>query len=191
MPAASEWRYLDTGANLGDAWRQPGYPDLTWKTGRGAFGYGDDRLQTQVLFGGNSKKRHITTYFRSQFTLPLPKDFVSFELRLLVDDGCAVFLNGVSVARVNLAESAVYNTLALQEQKDLESCWFRLDLPASLLIPGVNTLAVEVHQHTQDSKDLRFDLQLVGRRTLNRGCSDWKLTRRGSGYGSASPPWSR
>lgn len=164
VPAASEWRYLDTGVNLGDVWRQPAYSDAAWKTGRGAFGYGDDRLKTQVSFGGSSKKRHITTYFRNQFTLPSVQDFVAFELRLLVDDGCAVFLNGSPVASINLAETAAFNTLALTEQKELEGCWFRLDLPAASLKAGVNTLAVEVHQHTQDSKDLRFDLQLVGRK---------------------------
>ncbi len=161
---ASQWRYLDTGVDLGEAWRRSDYSDLSWKVGSGAFGYGDDRLQTQVLYGGVSKKRHVTTYFRSQFMIGSSDVYAAAELRILVDDGCAVFLNGVEVARLNLAESAAYDTLALQEQKELEGCWFRLDLDPTHLKPGANTLAVEVHQHTQDSKDLRFDLQLVARK---------------------------
>src|SRR6185436_10971585 len=34
------WRYLDNGADLGTAWRNPGYPDDNWLSGSATFGYG-------------------------------------------------------------------------------------------------------------------------------------------------------
>lgn len=160
----SEWRYLDSGANLATAWRQAEYSDDAWKRGLGAFGYGDDRLQTLVSYGGSSRKKHITTYFRTQFTMLSLDGLEAAELRYLVDDGCAIYLNGAEVVRANLPAGAAFDTLATAEQKEFESCWFRAGLELSRLRLGVNTLAVEVHQHSADSKDLRFDLQLVVRR---------------------------
>lgn len=160
----SLWRYLDTGANLAAAWHQAEYPDEAWKRGAGAFGYGDDRLQTTVSYGSSSKKKHITTYFRMRFTVLSMADLQAAEIRYLVDDGCAVYLNGVEVVRANLASGAAFDTLATAEQKEFESSWFKAPLELSRLRLGINTLAVEVHQHSTDSKDLRFDLQLVVRR---------------------------
>ncbi len=81
-----------------------------------------------------------------------------------MDDGCAVYLNGQLLIHPNLTAAPTHTSPALSEQKNLESVWLRFGVPPGLFRAGVNTLAVEMHQHTADSKDLRFDLQLVGRR---------------------------
>lgn len=163
VSAGSQWRYLDDGSNQGTAWRAPSFQDSGWKLGSGAFGYGDDRLNTVVKYGSSSKKKYVTTYFRRAFTVDSVADLDSLELRLLMDDGCAIYLNGVLLMRPNLPASATYTTLASSEQNSLESCWFRYGLPPGILRAGVNTLAVEMHQFTVDSKDLRFDLQLIAK----------------------------
>lgn len=163
VSAGSQWRYLDDGSNQGTAWRAPGFQDINWKLGSGAFGYGDDRLNTVVKYGSNSKKKYITTYFRRAFTVDSVANLESLELRLLMDDGCAIYLNGLLLLHPNLPASPTYTTLASTEQNSLDSCWFRYVLPPGILHPGVNTLAVEMHQFTADSKDLRFDLQLIAK----------------------------
>src|SRR4030095_9315521 len=43
------WRYLDTGANLGTAWRQTNYVETGWKSGVARLGYGGDGEVTAVL----------------------------------------------------------------------------------------------------------------------------------------------
>src|SRR6188474_2329304 len=45
------WRYLDTGADQGAAWKNSGFNDATWKTGTGEFGYGDGDETTILSFG--------------------------------------------------------------------------------------------------------------------------------------------
>jgi len=62
VSAGSTWRYLDTGTNLGTAWRTNGFNDGAWKTGDGQLGYGDGDEETTVLYGGVKKNRYITTY---------------------------------------------------------------------------------------------------------------------------------
>lgn len=167
VSAGSEWRYLDDGSNQGTAWRAPAFQDSGWKTGAGVFGYGDDRVSTVIKYGSNSKKKYVTTYFRRSFTVDSVADLDSLELRLLMDDGCAIYLNGLLLLRPNLPASPTYTTLASTEQNALESCWFRYALPPGILHTGVNTLAVEMHQYTVDSKDLRFDLQLIAKPNAN------------------------
>ena len=164
VSAGSEWRYLDDGSNQGAEWRLPTFNDSNWRLGSGAFGYGDDRLQTTVRFGSSSRKKHWTTYFRRSFSVETPAALEFAELRLLMDDGCAIYLNGQLLIHPNLTAAPTHTSPALSEQKDLESVWFRFGVPIGLLRAGLNTLAVEMHQHTADSKDLHFDLQLVGRR---------------------------
>ncbi len=162
VPAGSSWRYLDTGVNLGSTWTGRAFDDSTWKTGDGQFGYGDGDEQTVVSFGPNGNNRFITTYFRKSFSLTNVAAFSQLEVKLLFDDGAVVYLNGTPVVRANLDVNPAFNTLATSLQEDLEDAWFSYAIPASLLVEGTNTLAVEVHQAATTSPDLSFDLALLG-----------------------------
>lgn len=156
------WRYLDTGADLGTAWRAAGFADAGWKAGAGQLGYGDKDEATTVGFGTNAKAKFLTTYFRRTVTVADPAAFARLELKLLADDGAAVYVNGVEVARRNLPAGATATTRATVVDDVLEDTWTTIDLPVSVLVAGANTIAVEVHQATPDSPDLSFDAQLIG-----------------------------
>jgi hypothetical protein len=82
-------------------------------------------------------------------------------LKLLVDDGAAVFLNGAPMVYFGLSTNATYQTLAAAQSDTLEDTWFSFAIEPSTLTNGVNTLAVEVHQASPSSSDLSFDLQLI------------------------------
>ena len=160
------WRYLDDGSDQGTAWREPAFNDAAWASGPGQLGYGDTEATT-VGFGGDANDKHVTTYFRHQFEVPDPEAHGTLTLRLKRDDGAAVFLNGVEVARSNLASGAGFDTLAPTTVDGVsEGHYFEYDLSTSLLLGGTNTLAVEVHQGGVASSDLIFDLQLIRHRTL-------------------------
>ena len=60
-------------------------------------------------FGGDSNNKHITTYFRREFTIDDALQISGLRLGLLRDDGAAVYLNGVEVARDNLVVGALFN----------------------------------------------------------------------------------
>jgi len=84
------------------------------------------------------------------------------QLRLLRDDGAAVYLNGTEILRDALAPGAAFDAFAPSTADGLDEYAFRLfSVDPSLLVSGDNVLAVEVHQASGGSSDLGFDLELL------------------------------
>ena len=161
------WKYHDQGSNLGTAWRNSSYNDSTWATGDAQLGYGENDEATVVSFGNNSNFKHVTTYFRKQFSA-VAGTYTGATLRIRRDDGAVVYLNGQEVVRNNLPASDIFfNTFASNADDD-GNTWLEFEIDAGLLVGGVNTLAVEIHQVSRTSSDISFDAELVVRR-LNNG----------------------
>jgi hypothetical protein len=158
------WAYLDNGSDPGNEWRKPKFDDDAWRTGEAELGYGESDEETVVHAGGNPNSKHITTYFRHVFTVANPEEYALLDLRMVRDDGAVVYLNGKEVFRTNLPSHEItYSTLALLGVTgDDESFRYQRTLDASLLLPGRNVLAVEVHQANPESSDLSFALALDG-----------------------------
>ncbi|MCB8998844.1 MAG: CotH kinase family protein [Bacteroidales bacterium] len=165
IPASSVWKYLDNGSDQGTAWTDPGYDDASWKSGQAQLGYGDGDEVTTISYGGNSGSKYITSYFRKNFTLTA-EDLAStgFIISLLRDDGAVVYINGVEVLRSNLGRGTILsNSLALNSiSGNAESRFNKFVIDGSMLIPGDNLIAVELHQDAANSSDLSFDLKLTG-----------------------------
>jgi VCBS repeat-containing protein len=163
IPAGATWRYLDNGTNQGTSWRAPAFNDTAWPQGAAQLGYGDGDETTVVGFGGDENAKYATTYFRRIFNVTNASDLAALRLELLRDDGAAVYLNGVEIARDNLAPDAAYNTFAFGSIPSFdESRFFTFDVDPRLLVEGTNTIAVEVHQSDGGSTDLSFNLRLIG-----------------------------
>lgn len=160
----SEWAYHDAGEDLGQGWFLPDYDDADWARGRAPLGFGDGP-QT-VVYGGPDTKRH-TVYFRKAFQADRLEIYNRFELRLCVDDGAVVYLNGEEIYRHNMPQGDVeFTTMADQEVTGVRECVYWL-VPLGDELPlkeGDNVLAVEVHQNAPDSDDLHFDLALCANR---------------------------
>lgn len=188
IPAGANWKYLDDGSDQGTAWRAAAFSDAGWSNGAAEIGYGDDNTlddrpeTTKLSYLLNTPP--VTTYFRKSFTLPLPKTMLqSLKLRLLRDDGAAVYLNGVEIARDNLPADAGFETGAiLPVEGELEAAWMEFTLNATAIAAlndGGNVLAVELHQHLNVSNDASFDCELIataepgGRVTLNVTAEDF------------------
>ncbi|MDB6110796.1 MAG: hypothetical protein JWR69_2546 [Pedosphaera sp.] len=161
VPAGSSWKYLDTGTNLNTSWRNPGFNDAVWNTGPARFGYAMGNEDTALSYGPDPNKKYITTYFRTTFTLANAESITNLALKIVCDDGAAVYLNGTPIAQAFLNPGAAYNTPATATQTNLEDTWFTFPVDPASLINGTNTLAVEVHQAAVNSPDLAFDLQLL------------------------------
>lgn len=162
LAPSATWSYLDNGTDQGTAWRNLAFDDNSWKTGVGEFGYGDGDEQTVVGFGPAEGRKYCTTYFRTQFVAEAAP--TSLTLRLRVDDGAVVYVNGVEAARFNLGTGPVsYLTKAPEaiadggERQDRQ-----LAIDPNLIVPGENVIAVEVHQNTLGSSDLTFLASLTG-----------------------------
>lgn len=160
------WRFNDSAADLGTAWRETGYDDAGWKTGRTQAGYGDGDEATSLTWGSDPNRKPLTAYARRTFTAGPVDDVQSLRLRLLVDDGAAVYLNGTELTRFNLPTGTL--TASTRASRALsgaeESQWRVYSVPRTALRSGENVVAAEVHNDSPSSSDLSFDLELSPQR---------------------------
>ena len=162
LPKSSEWKYLDNGSDQGTGWREPGFDDSKWKSGKARLGYGNDGEVTKLSFGPDENNKHITTYFRRPLALSETGLFDSIKLMLSRDDGAVVYLNGIELLRSNMPakREITFDTPASQTHDDHK--FFEYTLPRKLLKPGMNVIAAEVHQGSRESSDTGFDLAIQG-----------------------------
>ncbi len=161
VAANGTWKYFATGAAPTGSWQSVAFNDASWPSGAAQLGYGDGDEGT-VIPGGSSTNRHLTSYFRTSFTVEDPAAVTSLVGRLVRDDGAAVYLNGTEVYRSNLPAGALsYSTLATGAGATaIEGEEFSFELDPALLLPGKNVLAAEVHQSDATSSDLSFSCAL-------------------------------
>ena len=157
VAAGSVWAFRDDDVDLGTSWRDPGYVDADWPRGVAQLGYGDGDEVTVV------SPNLVTYYLRSQFSVADAGSVSSLSMRVLLDDGAVVFLNGEEVWRDNMpAGEPVFGTRAVTFVGGAaEDAWREFDLPVSALVSGVNTVAVSLHNESSWSSDISFDMSLT------------------------------
>lgn len=173
----SVWKYLDNGTDQGVAWRTNTFNDASWASGQAQLGYGDNDEVTVVqdnpdlgVFNIAATDKYITTYFRKFFNVTNAAAFTNLSFRLLRDDAAVVYLNGGEIFRtVNLPafpNPVLFNSLATATSQ--ENVFDTVTYGGSLsLLEGTNLIAVEIHQQSQSSSDISFELQLTGIRTAD------------------------
>jgi len=84
-------------------------------------------------------------------------------------DGAIVYLNGKEVYRVNLPDGAVNtDTMARRKLTRLEGdAFFPVKIDPSILKPGKNIIAGEIHLNSPQCDDLRFDLELLANNVVS------------------------
>ena len=144
VPITGSWRYNDTGTDLGAAWREPGYNDSAWPSGAGLFAYNAGVLPAPIVTTLAAER--ATYYFRTSFNVSGATSNVTLTVRPVVDDGAVFYLNGAEIYRQNMpAGSVAYATSAADAVGDAAYA-NPIVVEGAKLVPGVNVLAVEVHQ---------------------------------------------
>jgi len=163
MNTGHVWKYLANGSNQGTAWSATGFNDTAWPSGPSSLGYGaDGEGAGTVVPSGPAGAFYATTYFRTTVNIPAPGDFVQFLLRLKYDDEAAVYINGTEVIRTaGLPANAAYNYYTNTNVAD-EAGWKDFPLATSRFVAGLNVIAVEIHQGSAGSSDVRMDMFLRG-----------------------------
>ncbi|MCA9237297.1 MAG: lamin tail domain-containing protein [Planctomycetales bacterium] len=168
VTAGSSWRYRkgitadppSSLSNPANDWRMPEFVEandaVAWQDGAASIGYGDGDDATVL---GDMRDGYSSFYARQTFTLAgaIPN---SLNLRVYVDDGAIVYINGVEVVRVHTSPGDKhYNSVSGQNH---EAIWedFTLSGMGGLLVNGVNVVAVHVLNGTIDSSDASFNLEL-------------------------------
>lgn len=167
IPWDSEWRYWDNNGMPATNWFNIAYSDASWKTGIAPLGYGPLGHTTTIGFGGVSSNKYPTAYFRKTINLQDVSQLENVKLRIFVDDGAAVYVNGTEVGRFNLAAGPLtFNTFTITYNNGE---YADFNVPVSLLRNGTNLIAVEVHQVNANSSDLIFNLEMTAEQPIANG----------------------
>lgn len=181
IPATQTWKYFTQSAPPLDAqtreYFHPAYDDAAWASGAqllyietSGLGNSEGFVKTTTLPGFTTTRPYQTYYFRTHFNYDGSLTNASLTAKLMVDDGCVLYLNGQEImptstnARIGMDAGPVTYTTRTNRTPDnavVESFTF----PASALVVGDNVLAVEVHQSsdqtpTGGSSDIVWGLKL-------------------------------
>ena len=162
----NQWRYNQSGQDLGTTWRNTGYVDNEWPQGRGLLAVEDNHavtpINTQLRLTTPAGSPIITYYFRTTFNMPAFAGARSVTLisSNLVDDGAVIYLNGLEKRRIRMnAGTVTASTLANDTAPEGVYDVGTLDT-TGLALGAANLLAVEVHQQSTTSSDVVFGMAL-------------------------------
>ncbi len=150
------WRYDDRGVDPGAQWIAPSFNDTGWRSGPGQLGYGDGDEATQLTKTPSSQP---SVYFRRHITLAGP--VTQAALRVLHDDGVAVWVNGQQVFAKYVDNGTAHASYASASSQDNELSSGTIPLSPNPFREGDNVIAVMVKQSSASSSDLSFDFELT------------------------------
>ena len=153
------WAYHWSTDAVSADWTQTSYDDSSWSRGTAPIGYGAADLGT-TLKPGTPKTRPLTTYARTTFTVADPTAIGGVNVAVMADDGAVVYVNGTEVVRQRMNDGAV--TAGTYASASVTTPSARADrqlvfVPASQLVAGTNTLAVETHLNYRSSSSMTID----------------------------------
>ncbi|MEE3053763.1 MAG: lamin tail domain-containing protein [Planctomycetota bacterium] len=154
------WRYFRGTQAPPANWRDRGFDDSDWESGRTGIGYGDGD-DTTVL--DDMRNNYLTVFCRKTFNVTNVADINELILSITVDDGFYAYINGVQVASYNVNSPAWDSSASGAGEPTLVER--TLENPGAVLRLGENVLAVQVHNGNLTSSDLSFIPRLVDRTT--------------------------
>jgi hypothetical protein len=162
VPEKSTWKYFKgtvAPSSPATAWRAPGFNDAAWLNGAAPIYYGENLGAGTVL---NDMRNGYTTFFtRKSFNVPNAAEVARLKMRIFIDDGYIVWINGQEVARYNVsAGEQSYQSVAVGSQTEPVWTTNSFSNPSTLLVNGANVIAVHVLNRSITSTDIVFDLEL-------------------------------
>ncbi|MEZ7921125.1 MAG: lamin tail domain-containing protein [Akkermansiaceae bacterium] len=172
VSAASVWSYRKGTSEASapiDEWRQPGFTeDPSWLLGTTVIGYGDGD-DTTIL--NDMQNSYSSVFLRKQFNVSgtLPSQLL---VRVYYDDGAIVWINGVEVARLEIALGDItFEGIRASDRPggtpgaaigSHERAWVDVTVPgaAGILVPGTNTIAVHAFNTGEGSSDFSIDCEV-------------------------------
>lgn len=155
--SAEGWRYFKGMSEPDAGWRALAFDDSGWDVGNAAFGYGDPGIAT---FFSDMYSSYGSAYFRKSFVIGAGEIPASLQLRLNIDDGCVVWINGVEVHRRNVPAGPLAHTDFASD--NVEAFWEEITIPNAdaFLNAGSNVVAVHGLNSNLHSGDFFFNMEL-------------------------------
>lgn len=169
VPVNAKWRYYDSAIAPANNWHHPLFDDSKWPLGKAQLGFGEGDEQTR-LAKTSAGTPIIAYYFRHEFNWNGPNVPTKLNLRMLVDDGARVFINGIEVHRLLLPNGTQSGQPRLTSNNSdvhfatgslIEYMWYEVTLNKKVTLQQNNVVAVEVRQISQHSSDVSFNLELL------------------------------
>ena len=151
------WKYLVGTYEPDVNWKNVGFDDSQWQSGVGGIGYGDGDDST--ITGPT-----ISLYIRKQFTIVDTATILQAILDADYDDAFVAYLNGIEIARAAIGTPSIPPPYDQVADYTHEAALYQGYLPekytidkqtlTQLLSPGVNVLAIQIHNSDITSSDL-------------------------------------
>ena len=164
------WSYLDDNSDpAGDpseagynrtSWTAEDFDDSTWKTGAGGFGAknGGSYSGAAVTLAGcpGDATNYPTYYFRTKVNVNKASAVTAIKGSISYDDAAVIYINGVKAAAFNEAGCDSNNSYSANKANSTDSFEITDSTVLNALKNGENVVAVEVHNHYDNSSDIWF-----------------------------------
>ena len=171
LPESAESRVLVplSAGELDPGWYLPNFDDSGWMLASGVIGYEEvpgtisyeSVIQTDL--GASMQGKNTSAFVRIPFHVAEPDELLPLILKLRVDDGFVVWLNGVRIVSSNAPEELSWNSAAngmIIDLKALEGEIHEISSNKSLLRSGENVLAVQAMNASLSSSDFLCGVSL-------------------------------
>ncbi|MBI9019078.1 MAG: lamin tail domain-containing protein [Phycisphaerae bacterium] len=164
--AGAQWKYLDDGSDQGQGWFAVDYNDEFWQSGLAELGYGDTQITEIGYIDTDTEKsgiqKNAASYFRKHFNVADVGALSYLSLKVKMDDGAIVYINGQEIGRHNMpVDDLTYQSWALGNIADEDEFYpIGGQILPDVLVEGDNVIAVAIHQFKDSSSDVSFDLEL-------------------------------
>ncbi len=153
------WRYEQTADLTGVNWTASAYNDGAWPQGLGLLYVEPSALpepkNTALILGKTNY------HFRTRFNFTGTPGQYQFKLRLVVDDGVVVHLNGAELYRIGIPAGGTTDHSFADRTVGDANYEGPFVLGTAGLLSGTNVLAVEVHQINNTSSDIVMGVELI------------------------------
>ncbi len=156
---STDWHYRKGTSEPPSGWREIGFTeDGTWLIGQTGIGFGDGDDNTVLDDMQNS---YTTVYLRHAFEIN-PGDGIpdTLTLRVYIDDGCIVSINGQEVYRIRVLEGDMSYNDTGQWIGNAEWSEYTVKNASEFLTVGTNILAIHALNTSKDSSDMSIDAEL-------------------------------
>lgn len=147
------WKYAVGSSAIPANWMDSTFNDSRWPEGPSGFGYGDgdDATQTASI---------MSLFVRTRFALQDTAAVTGVQLHVDYDDSFIAHVNGVEVGRANIGAPGVPAAYFQLAAGDSEARLYQglpisgVAVDRSVLVPGENVIAIQVHNKSRTSSDL-------------------------------------
>lgn len=171
------WRYLDDNTDPAvdsgerTAWTTTEFDDSSWKTNQGylaKFGaksgalanLGGGLIPTVLLnhYIESSNETVPAYFFRTEFELESVPDEIELTATVKYDDALIIYVNGKKVTAFYEPSGGFESNLSYGGSNATAPIEETFKVPLSYLREGTNIVAVELHQSTNTSSDIYFEM---------------------------------